>query len=613
MNMENIPKSQLDKEQLLQSLQPLTTVPLDQLSDEQVNILLDRLTALKQQKQAARQTENGSASTEAAHKETSPADQAAVTDAPTQVLTPPSPTHITPSDAPVPRPTEHSVNDAVLKKAAEAASALAHAEQGTAAEEPASDDTVIFPDPACFDHLGEEPKNGVDFDPSMSTYSGSDDPTDDNERDFPAPSPIPKVSEYDTRPLSSDDMDTETISIYRDLVRRRRKQRGLLISLVTVFAVLLLLICGIIAFVTLYEPTVDDDPPPFWSGETQADSTIDATGNDSSDTTPEIPHSAPIITDSYDRRDGVYNFLVLGVDRAANLSDVIMVVSYDTEQQKVHILSLPRDTYINVGSSYHKLNAYFSASYNRSASRGAERYRDAIEAMASFIENGLCIRLDRYICMDTAGFREIIDALGGVDMEVPFDMDYEDPEQDLFIHLKAGYQHLDGEKAEQFVRFRSGYLEGDIGRISAQRLFLTALVNQIKTKLDITTAVNIAKTALQYVTTDLTAAEIGFFAKSAFSVDLSAITFTTLPGGGVINPDTGASYYVMYAENVRKIVNEQFNVYDREITREVFLNNSKKFTNDAPYIAEVFLSEIRDSGTVSADDIQSGAPEIPHR
>ncbi len=611
--MENIPKSQLDKEQLLQSLQPLTTVPLDQLSDEQVNILLDRLTALKQQKQAARQTENGSASTEAAHKETSPADQAAVTDAPTQVLTPPSPTHITPSDAPVPRPTEHSVNDAVLKKAAEAASALAHAEQGTAADETASDETVIFPDPACFDHLGEEPKNGVDFDPSMSTYSGSDDPTDDNERDFPAPSPIPKVSVYDTRPLSSDDMDTETIAIYRDLVRRRRKQRGLLISLVTVFAVLLLLICGIIAFVTLYEPTVDDDPPPFWSGETQADSTIDATGNDSSDTTPEIPHSAPIITDSYDRRDGVYNFLVLGVDRAANLSDVIMVVSYDTEQQKVHILSLPRDTYINVGSSYHKLNAYFSASYNRSASRGAERYRDAIEAMASFIENGLCIRLDRYICMDTAGFREIIDALGGVDMEVPFDMDYEDPEQDLFIHLKAGYQHLDGEKAEQFVRFRSGYLEGDIGRISAQRLFLTALVNQVKTKLDITTAVNIAKTALQYVTTDLTAAEIGFFAKSAFSVDLSAMTFTTLPGGGVINPDTGASYYVMYAENVRKIVNEQFNVYDREITREVFLNNSKKFTNDAPYIAEVFLSEIRDSGTVSADDIQACAPEIPHR
>ena len=198
-------------------------------------------------------------------------------------------------------------------------------------------------------------------------------------------------------------------------------------------------------------------------------------------------------------------------------------------------------------------------------------------------------------------------------MECPFDMNYEDPEQDLYIHLKAGYQHLDGAKAEQFVRYRSGYLEGDIGRISAQRLFLTALVNQVKTKLDLSSAVSIAKTALQYVTTDLTVAEIGYFAKNAFSVDLDAMTFTTLPGGGVINPDTGASYYVMYAETVRKIVNEQFNVYEREITREVFLSNSKKFTSDAPYISAVFLSEAGVAGTVTAGDIQSDAPDIPHR
>jgi LCP family protein required for cell wall assembly len=408
-------------------------------------------------------------------------------------------------------------------------------------------------------------------------------------------------------------MDEETIAIYRDLVRRRRKQRHLLVSIVSVFAVLLLVIGGLTAYLSLYQPTIDDTPPPFWSGETPQDH-VDNGNETLPDGTPigtEI--LAPVITDSYERRDNVYNFLVLGVDRAANLSDVIMVVSYDVAEQDIHVLSLPRDTYINVGSSYHKLNAYFSASYNRSASRGTERYRDAIEAMSSFIENGLCIRLDRYVCMDTAGFREIIDAIGGVDMEVPFDMHYEDPEQDLYIHLKAGYQHLNGEKAEQFVRFRSGYLEGDIGRISAQRLFLTALANQVKTKLDLSSAVSIAKTALQYVTTDLTVAEIGYFAKNAFSVDMERVTFTTLPGGGVINPDTGASYYVMYAENVRKIVNEQFNVYDRDISREVFLANSKKFTSDVPYISAVFLTEIKDSGTVTADDIQSGTPDIPHR
>lgn len=591
MRMETTPNRQTptpdDREQLLQSLQPLTTVPLDQLSDVQVNALIERLTELKAQKRAAKET---------AVQAASPAAVPA-----------PTPTHISPDAAPTPAPAAQplTTGENVLKKADAAEQILS--------QNSSENETVILPDPACFEELGDAPITGIDYDPSMSTYSGTDTP--DDGRDFPAPpmSDTP-VNDYDTRPLSSDDMDEETIAIYRDLVRRRRRQRSLLITVVSVFAVLLLLIVGLVAYFSLYEPSVDDDPPPFWRVEDDTDTngslgTDDLITGDLTDTALQ----APVISDSYERRDDIYNFLVLGVDRAANLSDVIMVVSYDVAEQNLHVLSLPRDTYINVGSSYHKLNAYFAASYNRSASRGAERYRDAIEAMASFIENGLCIRLDRYVCMDTAGFREIIDAIGGVDMEVPFDMDYEDPEQDLYIHLKAGYQHLDGEKAEQFVRFRSGYLEGDIGRISAQRLFLTALANQVKTKLDLSTAVNIAKTALQYVTTNLTAAEIGYFAKNAFSVDMDRVTFTTLPGGGVINPDTGASYYVMYAETVRRIVNEQFNVYEREITREVFLSNSRKFTSDAPYISAVFLSDAADSGTVTAGDIQTAAPQIPHR
>ncbi len=565
--------SQQTREQLLQSLQPLTSVPLDQLTDEQVNVLIERLTALQAQKNAAQ-------------KQAAP-------QAPTQTVTKTAP------------PTDEEIHAAILKKANEADAALSCAESSENESSAADDDIVILPDPTCFDHLGDEPKNGIDYDPSMSTYTGTD---------IALSSPTRIVdSEYDTRPLSSDDMDEQTIAIYRDLVRKRRRQRHLLISLITVFATLLVLIGGLTAYLCLYEPTIDDEPPAFWTDDIQSENVQSGVPAHSDEILSDTDLQAPIITDSYERKEDVYNFLVLGVDRAANLSDVIMVVSYDIAEQDIHVLSLPRDTYINVGSSYHKLNAYFSASYNRSASRGAERYRDAIEAMASFIENGLCIRLDRYICMDTAGFREIIDAIGGVDMEVPFDMDYEDPEQDLYIHLKAGYQHLDGEKAEQFVRYRSGYLEGDIGRISAQRLFLTALANQVKTKLDLSSAVSIAKTALQYVTTDLSVAEIGYFAKNAFSVDLAKMTFTTLPGGGVINPDTGASYYVMYAENVRKIVNEQFNVYNREITREVFLSNAKNFTNTASYISAVFLSEINENGTVTAGDIQTSTPDIPHR
>ena len=361
----------------------------------------------------------------------------------------------------------------------------------------------------------------------MSTYSGEDTPT----KAYSAPD-----SDYDTRPLSSDDMDEATIAVYRGLVLRRRRQRRLLIALITAFGLLLLTIAVFAGYMTLYRPTLDDDTPSFWGEESTV---TDDSGSDTTDDSAAVSDNvvAPIVDDSYARREDVYNFLVLGVDRAANLSDVIMVVSYDVKNGEIHVLSLPRDTYINVGASYHKLNAYFSAAYNRSAEKGTERYRDAIESMSAFIERGMCIKLARYICIDTAGLREIIDAIGGIDMEVPFDMDYEDPEQDLYIHLKAGYQHLDGAKAEQFVRFRSAYLEGDIGRISAQRLFLTALANQVKTKLDVSTAVSIAKTAIDYVTTDLTVAEIGYFVKSALSVDMDSISFTTLPGGGVINPD----------------------------------------------------------------------------
>ena len=567
---------QPDSRQTLQTLQNYTGIPLDSLTEEQVNELLTRLNQLKKQRAEAKAAES------------------AQTDTVTADIRPPIPKPQTSGED-----AEHA---AVLRKADAAAQAL-DAAQTSAPPAETDNPAIIYPDPACFEELGEAPNHEIDYDPSMSTYSGEDTPT----KAYSAPD-----SDYDTRPLSSDDMDEATIAVYRGLVLRRRRQRRLLIALITAFGLLLLTIAVFAGYMTLYRPTLDDDTPSFWGEESTV---TDDSGSDTTDDSAAVSDNvvAPIVDDSYARREDVYNFLVLGVDRAANLSDVIMVVSYDVKNGEIHVLSLPRDTYINVGASYHKLNAYFSAAYNRSAEKGTERYRDAIESMSAFIERGLCIKLDRYICMDTAGFREIIDAIGGVDMEVPFDMDYEDPEQDLYIHLKAGYQHLDGAKAEQFVRFRSAYLEGDIGRISAQRLFLTALANQVKTKLDVSTAVSIAKTAIDYVTTDLTVAEIGYFVKSALSVDMDSISFTTLPGGGVINPDTGASYYVMYAETVRNIVNDRFNVYTREITREVFLSNSTKFTSDASYISAVFLAEIPDSGKLTAGELESGAPDIPRR
>ena len=582
MDMENNHNNQTQSKS-----QNLTYLPLEQLTDEQISELMTRLETIKKQKA----------------EKTAPISAPAPDDAEqTKVMEIPVPpshgnastiaeTGTEQNAEPVSEPVSSPVT-------AQSAPAKAHsAQKQNASASSSTDPTLIFPDPSCFDELGDAPDPGAPYEipdePRPSSTGGEDDP-------------------YDTRPLSSDDMDEETIAVYRDLVRKRRKQRRLILSLAAVVGVLILVIVVFAGYLNLYKPTLDDDLPSFMTGSDDPATTDEIlTGDITSPTDDDVP--APVVNDTYARREDVYNFLVLGIDRAANLSDVIMIVSYDVKNGDISVLSLPRDTYINVGSNYHKLNAYFSASYNRSRETGTERYRDAIESMSEFIENGLCIKLDRYVCVDTAGFREIIDAIGGVDMEVPFDMYYEDPEQDLYIDLKAGYQHLTGAQAEQFVRYRSGYLNGDIGRISAQKLFLTALVNQIKNSFNASTLVSIAKTAIEYVTTDLTVAEIGYFAKYALSVDLDKISFTTLPGGGVVNPDSGASYYVMYAENVRQIVNERFNVYTREITEEVFLSNAKKFTSTESYIATVFSSYIDDAGTVTAGEIESGDLDIPIR
>lgn len=561
-----------------QTQRNLSQLPLEQLTEEQITALMTRLDTLKKQKAAQ------SATTVSEHMQTTDDDSENAKTKVIDMTAAPSSFDIPPIPGTPPQ-TVSAKNDTAPE-----------AHKPFKAEPRAESDGVIFPDPACFEEIGEAPDPGVPYEVTPRPESVAARKVD---------------AGYDTRPLSSDDMDDETISIYRNLVRKRRKQRRLLLTLASVVGVLIIMIAVFAGYMSLYKPTIDKDPPSFIDGIMTGSVTGDPSDTAHLPDDPANDANAPVIVDDYARREDVYNFLILGIDRAANLSDVIMIVSYDVKNNNVNVLSLPRDTYINVGSNYHKLNAYFSASYNHSSARGAERYRDAIESMAAFLENGLCIKLDRYVCVDTQGFCDIINAIGGVDMEIPFDMDYEDPEQDLYIHLKAGYQHLDGKKAEQFVRFRSGYLNGDIGRISAQKLFLTALVNQIKESFNVSTLATVTKTAINYVTTDLTIAEIGFFAKYALSLDMEQISFTTLPGGGVINPDSGASYYVMYAENVRNIVNERFNVYTREISHDVFFSNASHFTSTEAYVNTVFCATVASDGTVTADDVANGVLDIP--
>ena len=249
-----------------------------------------------------------------------------------------------------------------------------------------------------------------------------------------------------------------------------------------------------------------------------------------------------------------YNILLYGVDNDAGGSDTNMLVRFDAENKTVDVVSLPRDTLMSNG---HKLNS----SYNNG---GTEKLRSNIEDM-------LGVPVDFYVSVDLKGFITLIDQIDGVDFDVPEDMDYDDPYQDLHIHFKKGLQHLNGQQAMEVVRFRhnndnTGYGgQQDLGRIGTQQAFLKTVAQKLM-KLENVPAM--AETFLKYVKTDLTLGNLIWLANQALSMGgMDAISFATLPGDGA-GWYKGMSVYALDPEQVLEMTNSMLNPYATDITAD---------------------------------------------
>ena len=247
-----------------------------------------------------------------------------------------------------------------------------------------------------------------------------------------------------------------------------------------------------------------------------------------------------------------YNILLYGVDNDAGGSDTNMLMRFDAVNKTVDVVSLPRDTLMSNG---HKLNS----SYNNG---GTEKLRSNIEDM-------LGIPVDFYVSVDLKGFIALIDQIGGVDFDVPEDMDYDDPYQDLHIHFKKGLQHLTGQQSMEVVRFRhnndnTGYGgRQDIGRIGTQQAFLKAVAQKLM-KLENVPAM--AETFLKYVKTDLTLGNLVWLANEALGMGgMDAISFATLPGDGT-GWYKGMSVYALDPTQVLEMTNSMLNPYAADIT-----------------------------------------------
>lgn len=325
--------------------------------------------------------------------------------------------------------------------------------------------------------------------------------------------------------------------------KRKRKQSGSRSERVVVTLLSLLFLTVAIVATVKY---VVRAPEPVTDGEDQQ-TQQDGTAEDSD--------AIQTISNGRERKSKYcYNILLYGVDNDAGGSDTNMLMRFDAVNKTVDVVSLPRDTLMSNG---HKLNS----SYNNG---GTEKLRSNIEDM-------LGVPVDFYVSVDLKGFITLIDQIDGVDFDVPEDMDYDDPYQDLHIHFKKGLQHLNGQQAMEVVRFRhnndnTGYGgQQDLGRIGTQQAFLKTVAQKLM-KLENVPAM--AETFLKYVKTDLTLGNLMWLANQALSMGgMDAISFATLPGDGA-GWYNGMSVYALDPEQVLEMTNSMLNPYATDITAD---------------------------------------------
>lgn len=258
---------------------------------------------------------------------------------------------------------------------------------------------------------------------------------------------------------------------------------------------------------------------------------------------------------------GMVNILVMGTDDGGLRSDTMMLVSMNGHTNQVNILSIPRDTRVQIGKNYQKINAAIGIGAQE-VKKGKQKEPEELPIEKVKMITGMPIHY--FATVDLDGFKAIIDALGGVDYDVPFHMNYDDPTQDLHIHFKPGMQHLDGQKAHDYVRFRHNtdmtapgdYAMGDEGRIRAQQAFLKELARQKLQPQYLVKINDLFAVIRDHVRTNYTALDLAKHLNIIKNIDASKIETFQLPGEAkYIN---GISYYVYDEAKTAEMVQQYF-------------------------------------------------------
>lgn len=256
------------------------------------------------------------------------------------------------------------------------------------------------------------------------------------------------------------------------------------------------------------------------------------------------------------------NFTCLIMGRNQALTDFIMLCQFNPNTREASLMSIPRDTFVGNASYDGKINSVY-------ANKGVNKILEKVTEITD-------VEVEHYVIFDAKLLKKVVDAIGGVTVNVPINMDYDDPVQNLHIHLKKGVQTLKGDDAEGFVRFRknndlTGYPNGDIGRVAAQQSFIKAMIEQMLKPENIKNISNIVKIVLEGTKTDITMDIVEEYMDDAITFKMDRLRVGTLPGLGQYakGPDgLTRSFYIYDEVEAEKVINELFFMSIAEVNKQ---------------------------------------------
>ena len=271
-----------------------------------------------------------------------------------------------------------------------------------------------------------------------------------------------------------------------------------------------------------------------------------------------------------------YTVLVMGRDTGGGgNTDTMMLASYDVTNQKLTVMNIPRDTMVNVSWDIKRINSVYN--YYGGGDKGVKKVYQEISQLVGF-------EPDYQVIIEWDAVGKLVDAIGGVQFDVPRNMNYDDPYQDLSIHIQKGYQKLDGEQAMGVIRYRHdnnmkyGYPDGDLGRIKTQQAFLKAVIQQLLQVKNVGKINQFSKIFQENVETDLSVQNLFWFGKSAIMGGLSMenVEFVTMPNtmkscysptvSRQVGKNNWQSYVVPNAKELLDLVNNSLSPFTEVFT-----------------------------------------------